>query len=160
MSPLLIKHEGAKAMSNTPITEEVKKFVRQWFRKLDVHPHVEEMLPWVADEKLVMKMPDREEPFYRHEGFKEWYQGAEKFFDQVHTIKGLKITHTQDTAKVEVILQWQRSVSAAPDAERERLGFFVAQTWELERSPQTQEFLIVTYKIDYYLSEVDSAYSS
>jgi len=57
-------------MANTDISEsEVKKFGLDWHRKLNVHPPVKEMLQFLADEKLVMKMPER--TFYRHKGFKE-----------------------------------------------------------------------------------------
>ena len=121
---------------------------------LDASRPVEEMLPLVANEKLFMKMPDG--PFARHEGFKKWYEGTNKFSAQVHTIKGLRITPAQGTAKVEVVLQWQRSVLNAPDAESVRSGFYAAQTWELERSPQTQRLFIVTYNIDYFVPEVRS----
>jgi hypothetical protein len=138
-------------MSNTLITEsEVKQFIHDWFHKLNIHPPVEEVLPLVANEKLLMKMPEGE--FKRHEGFKKWYEGANKFYNQVHTIKGLTITLAQDTAKVEVVLQWQRN---APD-ESGRAGFYAAQTWELERSPQTQRLFIVMYNVDYFVSEVAS----
>lgn len=60
-------------MSNAPVSEsEVKEFIRDWYRKLDVHPPAEEMLHFVSDEELVMKMPER--TFRRHNGFKEWYR--------------------------------------------------------------------------------------
>jgi hypothetical protein len=52
---------------------------------------VDEMFPFVSDEKLSMNMPDRLEPSTRHEGFKEWYEGVSKFIDQLHAIKVLDI---------------------------------------------------------------------
>ncbi len=141
-------------MSNELVAEsEVKQFMREWFSQLDIHPPVAEMLPFVADEKLSMKMPER--TFYGHEGFKEWYQGVRNFVDQIHSIKGLRITSAQDTAKVEVVLYWKRSVlDNASGAGSEQAGFYVAQTWELERLPQPGRLRIVTYNVDYFLPEV------
>lgn len=141
-------------MDCKPLTEsEVGQFVRDWFGKLDKHSPVEEMLPFLADEKLVMKMPDREEPFRCYEGFKEWYKGIEKYVDQVHTIKGLWITPAQDTAKVEIVVQWQATDSSVLCAERRQRCHYAAQTWELERSPHTQSLVLVRYSIDYYVPE-------
>ena len=118
-------------MSNAPVSEsEVKEFIRDWYRKLDVHPPVEEMLRFLADEKLVMKMPER--TFRRHNGFKEWYHGVERFRDVKHTVKAMKIEINKNTANVKVINRWERSDSRAPNAEA-RLAFYTAQTWTLER---------------------------
>lgn len=142
-----------KMTMNTPVTEsEVEQFVREWFGKLDKHPPVEEMLPFLADEKLVMKMP--EEAYCRHEGFKAWYKGVEKFFDQSHTIRGLQIMVVQDTAKVEIVVQWLRSEKNATATERGIKGFYAAQTWEVERSTETQKLVIVRYNVGYFVPMV------
>ena len=70
-------------MSNTEVSEaEVKELVLSWYRKLDVHPPVEAMLDLLADEQLVMRMP--EQTFYGHDGFKTWYHGVDQFRDQSH----------------------------------------------------------------------------
>ena len=141
-------------MSDTPVTEfEVNQFISEWFHKLDIHPPVEEMLPFVSAEKLSMKMPDRLEPFRRHEGFKKWYKGVSKFIDQVHTIKALDIQPSQETATVKVINRWERSVCDSESQRSSRAGFYAAQTWELERSPESSRLVIVAYKVDYFLPE-------
>ena len=140
-------------MSTAPITEfEVKQFMHDWFAKLDVHPSIEVMLPFVTDEKLVMKMP--EGPFYRHEGFKKWYYGVRRFVDQGHEIKGLEIKTDKNGATVKVIVRWVRSVLNETGVASERGGYYVAQTWELERSQQTQKLQIVKYSVDYFLPAV------
>ncbi len=143
-----------KKTNNTPVTQfDIEQFIRDWFGKLDIHPPVEEMLPFLADEKLVMKMPEK--TYCRYEGFKAWYEDiGRKYDEQVHIIRGLQITTAQDTAKVEIVVQWQRSEKNATAAERGRKGFYAAQTWEVERSPQTQRLVIVTYNVAYFVPMV------
>jgi hypothetical protein len=146
-------------MSKTAISEtEVRQFIDDWFARLDKHVSVEEVLPMVANESLVMKLP--EVTAYGHQGFIEWYERViKKFFDEVHTIKALKITPSNNMAKVEMVLQWQTSIWKAPDAKSTRLDFYVAQTWEIQRSPTTQKLIIVAYNVDYFipLEESDDA---
>ena len=138
-------------MSTTDVSEsEVKKFVLDWYRKLDVHPPVEDMLRFVADEKLVMKMP--EATFYRHNGFKEWYGGVDQFRDQSHIVQALKIETKQSTAMVKVITRWERSDSRAPNPEA-RLAFYAAQTWTLERGSEAERLRIIAYDVDDFLEE-------
>ena len=135
-------------MATKPVTEsEVKHFIIDWFHKLDIHPPVEEMLPFVSNEKLSMKMPDRRAPFNHHDGFKEWYEGVGKYLDVVHTVKALNIQTSQDIAKVRLINRWERSVAGPENTKSSRAGFYVAQTWELERSPQSQRLFIVMYNV-------------
>lgn len=134
------------------ITEpEVKQFMHEWFAKMDIHPPVDEVLAFVADEKLIMKMP--EGPFHGHEGFKKWYDGVKKFVDQSHEIKGLEIKINQSRATVKVIVRWARSVLCETGVASDKVGYYVAQTWELERSLQTNRLQIVTYQVDYFLPE-------
>jgi hypothetical protein len=138
-------------MSNLPVNEsEVRQFIEEWFAKLDVHAPVEEVLPLVANEELVMRLP--ETTARGHEGFVAWYEHAiNTFFDEVHTIHALRITPAPDSAKVEMVLQWQPVIWNAPAAKSTRMNFFAAQTWELKRSPATQKLFIVTYNVDYFI---------
>jgi len=138
-------------MTNAPITEaEVKTFIRDWFQKLDNHPDPARLLSMVS-ESLVMKMPEDE--FQNHEGFIKWYRGVDRFRDQSHTVKALRIEIEGKTAIVKLINRWQRSDAKAQNSE-EHLAFYAAQTWTLLRSPQTQKLLIATYTVDYFLPEV------
>ena len=136
-------------MSNTPITEsKVKQFVRDWFHKLDKHPDLNEMHPFVA-EQLTINMPDRAD-----EPFEDWYRGAAKYRDQIHSVKALKIKPKPDAATVEVVVRWERSDSKSPSPGT-RMASYAAQRWTLERSQQSPERLcIVEYKVDYLLDEI------
>ncbi len=136
-------------MKTYKVHKEVEQFCRDWFSKLDTHPPVKEMLSFLVDEKLVMKMQERKEPFRCHQGFEEWYQGREKFVDQVHTIEGLQITiaPAQDAATVNMVVKWQ-ATDSREDAEKRQKCHYTTQTWELEKSLQTQKLFIVKYNID------------
>jgi hypothetical protein len=50
-----------------------------------------------------MHTTDRVEPFRRHKGFKERYEGVSKFIDQVHTVKALDIQSSWEPATVNVL---------------------------------------------------------
>ena len=138
-------------MSSTTITEsEVNEFIREWFRKLNEHPPIDKMLPFVA-EKLTIDTPGKKD-----QPFKVWYDGAAKFRDQIHTIKALEIIPGSDTATVKIIVRWERSDSESPSPES-RLAFYASQTWTLERSPQHPAGLhIVAYNVEYLVEEVHS----
>ena len=89
-------------MSYTTVSEaEVKEFVFDWYRKVNAHPPVDEMLEWLADEEFVMRMP--EQTFLRHDGFKKWYQSVERFHNPTHIVKALKISTNYNEAIVKVI---------------------------------------------------------
>ena len=118
--------------------------------KLDVHAPVDEMLPLIADKELVMKLP--ETTVRSHEGFKQWYSDVKsKYFDEVHSIKALRITPQEQIVKVEMILQWECSAWNAPSAKSKRSSYYAVQTWELKRSPETQKPFIVKYAVDYFI---------
>jgi hypothetical protein len=143
-------------MTNTSVTKsEVRQFIEQWFAKLDAHAPLEEVLPLVADQELEMRLPENKDKgtvAKGHKDFVPWYENAiNTYFDEVHTIHALKIMPSQDSAKVEMVLQWRPAVWKAPEAKRKQLGFFAAQTWELKRSPTTQKLCIVTYNVDYFI---------
>ncbi len=81
-----------------------------------------------------------------------WYEHAiSTYFDEVHTIHAVRITPAPDAAKVELVLQWQPVVWQAPAATSTQLNFFAAHTWELKRSPTTQQLWLVTYNVDYFI---------
>ena len=135
--------------------KEIRQFIDEWFLKLDAHAPVNEVLPLVADKELVMQLP--ETTVRGHEEFKQWYSGvAAKFFDEVHSIKALRITPQEHTARVEMVLLWECSTWNPPNAESKRSGYYAAQTWKLKRSPNTYKPFIATYTVDYFIPMPES----
>lgn len=138
-------------MADTALTQaEIEQFIQDWFEVLDVHAPLEKALDFVAPEGLIMRLP--EVTAHGVEGFTEWYERViGVFFDEVHTIHAMRIT-PGEPAKVEMILQWEPTIWAAPAARSTRKSFFAAQTWELVRSPKTQKPCISAYNVDYFLA--------
>jgi ketosteroid isomerase-like protein len=126
---------------------EVKQVVDDWYRALDVHAPVEQLLPMLADDGLEMRFP--EATVRGHEGFKGWYHAVtNRFFDEVHTMQQLDIQPNAEEAKVKLVVNWQAHIWEPPAPKSKWLGFDAAQTWVMRRSPQTQKPVIVTYIVD------------
>jgi hypothetical protein len=134
---------------NTPtdLTEsEVKQFVDDWYRKLDVHAPIAEVLP-LLDATLVMQLP--ETTLHGLAEFTTWYEGViHTFFDEVHTLQSLKISTSGDRADVSLVVRWEASRWRAPAPTSERLAFDADQRWTVVRSPQTHQPAIATYIVN------------
>lgn len=142
-------------MTHSALTEtEVKDLVVDWYKKLDVHVPMVELLPMLADEGLEMQFP--EATVKGHVGFEGWYQRVIRiFFDEVHLVKKADVTIDYETANVDIIVQWEASVwdamAAAPYSKRIELDAY--QRWVVKRSPDTGNPIVVTYivdKLDYH----------
>jgi hypothetical protein len=131
-----------------PLTEsEVKQLVDDWYLKLDVHATVEELLPMLMDKNLEIRLP--EVTLRSLDEFKTWYEGiVHTFFDEVHTMQTLNINTASDQADVQLVVRWEASRWPAPGPKSQRLAFDAAQSWVVERSPDTQKPVIVTYIVD------------
>lgn len=128
---------------------EVEQLVRDWYLKLDVHAPMIKLLPMLADEDLEMQFP--ETTLHGHAEFEGWYQGVIRiFFDEVHTMKELKVTLSADKkrADIKLVVYWEASRWNPPAAKSERLMFDAAQTWVVKRSPKTGKAVVVTYIVD------------
>ena len=123
---------------------EVKKLVDDWYAKLDVHAPVEELLPMLADEGLEMQFP--EATLRDKKAFSAWYAGVtNRFFDEVHVMKKLSIATVDDTATVQLVVNWQAHIWNPPAAKSQWLGFDAAQRWIIRADARTQKPVIVTY---------------
>ena len=131
-----------------PLTEtEVRATVERWFQKLDRHAPVEELLPLLAAEGLVMRFP--EAALHSQSDFIAWYEGViRRFFDEVHVLKALDVKLTSGRAAVRLVVNWQAQTWDPPQPRSNWLGFDAAQTWVLERSPITSTAAITSYVVD------------
>lgn len=129
---------------------EIKQLASEWYLKLDVHAPLEEYVPFLIEEGLEMRFP--EATVYGFDGFKDWYERVVRiFFDEVHTLKEVKITPSENSANeanVKVVVKWEASVWKAPAAKSERIVLDAYQTWIVKRSPATQKPVIATYIVD------------
>lgn len=126
---------------------ELRTFAEEWYRKLDVHAPMVELLPMLADEDLEMRFP--EATVRGHAGFEGWYQRVIRlFFDETHVVKEVDASIDGERADVKVVVNWQAKVWQAPDATSKWLGFDAYQTWIMRRSPATGQPVIVAYIVD------------
>jgi len=131
--------------SGAPLTEaEIRQFAEDWYRKLDVHVPLVELLPLLADDGLEMVFPEATEK--GHAGFEHWYERVIRiFFDEVHTVKEV---NGSDPSNVKVVVNWQAKVWNPPDAKSKWLGFDAYQTWIVRRSATTGKPELVKYVVD------------
>jgi hypothetical protein len=126
--------------------ESIEKLATDWYRKLDVHAPMVELLPLLIDEGLEMVFP--EATVYGYAGFEGWFQRVIRiFFDEVHTLKTVESTINGDTASVKVVVKWEASVWNAPEAYSKRITLDAFQTWEV-KAGEDGRALITKYTVD------------
>jgi hypothetical protein len=127
----------------------------QWYRKLDVHAPLVELLPLV-DENAEMKFP--EATLRGLADFENWYERVIRiFFDEVHTVKSVKTEMVEEGARVKVVVRWEASVWNSPAATSQRIKLDAYQTWLVRRSETTGAPVIVQYTVDELKYDKDSA---
>jgi len=131
-----------------PVTDaEVQELAKVWYQKLDVHAPLEEFVPLLAEDGLEMVFP--EATVQGFEGFKGWYERVIGiFFDEVHTLKEVKMTPQGDRADVKVVVRWEASVWQPPKPNSERIILDAYQTWVVKRSPKTHKPVVSRYVVD------------
>lgn len=132
----------------TPLTElEVQELAADWYKKLDVHVPMVDILPLLDNESLQMKFP--ESTLTSLAEFEGWYQKVIRlFFDEVHTLKEVTVKLNDEQADVHVVVEWQASVWNAPAAKSARIILDADQTWIVKRSKQTGKAVIATYVVN------------
>jgi hypothetical protein len=147
---------GRTTMSEKLTEAEVTEFVDDWYRKLDVHAPIEEVIPLLADEGLEFTIPEgtRRSHEEMREQLNAWYT---TFFDEVHTLKELSVTPNGDEADVKLVVNWKARVWNPPEAESKFLHFDAYQTWVVKRSGATGKPVIAKYVVDNLDAQPDSA---
>ena len=140
-------------MTPTTLTEnEIQEMAADWYRKLDVHVPMVEILPLLAENGLEMKFP--ESTLRSLAEFKSWYQKVIRiFFDEVHKLKEVSSKIKGDSADVHVVVEWQASVWNPPAAASARIKLDADQTWVVKRSQKTGKPVIAQYvvnRLDYH----------
>ena len=125
----------------------VKELVVDWYKKLDVHVPMVDILPCLASEGAEMKFP--EVTLTTLAGFEGWYQRVIRiFFDEVHTVKKADVTIKGDVAEVDVVVEWQASVWNAPAANSARIVLDAIQFWKVKIDSITGKPVIASYAVN------------
>ena len=145
------------AVSTRPLTSaEIQTLATNWYKKLDVHAPLVELLPLVASEGLEMVFP--EATLRTQAEFEGWYERVIRiFFDEVHTVKQVKSTITGDGAAVKVVVRWEASVWNPPAAASQRIKLDAYQAWTVVRDCETDQPVITRYTVDELKYDADSA---
>jgi len=137
-------------MTLKPLDEpEVRQLVTEWYKDLDVHAPLVDLLPKVSDQGLEMRFP--EATLHSVSEFEGWYEGVIRiFFDEVHALRELKITIPEggSRADVKLVVNWEASRWNPPAAHSERLLIDAYQTWVVERSETSGLPVVTTYIVD------------
>jgi hypothetical protein len=139
-----------------PLTEaEVDQFVRDWYRELDVHAPIEEVIPYLADDGLEFTIPEgtRRSHAEMRDQLNAWYT---TFFDEVHTMKELNIMPRGDQADVKLVVNWKARIWNPPEPESKFLHFDAYQTWVVRRGASGKPE-IQSYVVDNLEAQPDSA---
>ena len=131
-----------------PVTTiSIEGWVADWYRALDRHDDITDVLPYLVDDGLMLRFP--EGVFRGHEGFRQWYDAVtHRFFDEVHEVR--KVTAApwvNDRASVQVVVNWQARIWDPPAATSSWLGFDAYQTWEVVRGADGRPQLL-TYVVN------------
>jgi hypothetical protein len=125
--------------------ESINQYAVAWYKKLDVHAPMVDILPLLADEGLEMVFP--EATVYGYAGFEGWYQRVVRiFFDEIHTVKSTEAVINGDKAEVKVVVKWEASVWEAPEAYSKRIVCDAFQTWQLEA--RDGKIILTKYVVD------------
>ncbi|HVO72170.1 MAG TPA: hypothetical protein VMT24_19100 [Aggregatilineaceae bacterium] len=128
---------------------EVEQLVVNWYRDLDVHRPLGDVLQYISEAELEMVLP---ETTVRDLGEAEqllqnWYHS---FFDEVHTLLSLDTTISPggQRADVRLVVRWEASRWKAPAAKSERLIMDAYQTWIVTRSAASGKPVITGYVVN------------
>jgi ketosteroid isomerase-like protein len=126
---------------------DIRTTVAEWYRALDRHDELTEVLPYLVDDALEMRFP--EATARGHAGFRDWYKAVtNRFFDEVHTLSSVDFTElAADRATVTVVVNWQARIWNPPAPRSQWLGFDAYQTWVLVPGPDGRP-QVRTYIVD------------
>jgi hypothetical protein len=134
-------------MSSNLTESEIQSLAADWYKKLDVHAPLVDILPLLASEGLEMIFP--EATVKGLAGFEGWYERVIRiFFDEVHTLKVVSSEIDGDSAKVHVVVDWAASVWNPPNATSARIMLDADQTWTVKKSPLTGKPFITSYAVN------------
>ena len=127
--------------------EAIRKMAIEWYRKLDVHAPMVEILPMLSDKGLKMKFP--EATLSGQAAFEAWYQGVVRiFFDEAHNVRSVRPVIRGNRAKVKIVVRWEASRWRPPAARSDRIVCDAYQTWDVRLSRKTGQPEVVTYVVD------------
>lgn len=125
-----------------PTDQVTEAFVQEWFDLLSAHAPIDQLLPFLATDGLVMQFPER--TLYNHADVRDWYAAVgESYTSQDHIVENVDATPSAAGTDLAVTVVWLAQ-QISDDAQ---LAFRVNQSWRLTESPATGRPLIVEYHV-------------
>lgn len=127
---------------------EIRRLANDWYRKLDLHVPIDEILPLLAGDDFEIRAP--EGTFRGGDEFKRLYEEGwtRNYFDEVHELEQLSFTPAGDKVEAKVVVRWQARAWKPPAPRSERVDLDAYQTWVVQRSPDSGQAVILTYSVD------------
>jgi hypothetical protein len=135
-------------MSEPAVPEaEVRRFVADWYRLLDVHAPGDEVAALVAGD-VEFTLPEGLK--HGRDQFRAWYEGVIRiFFDEVHELSAVEMRPGEGGAiEVGVVVRWEASFWSPPSAWSRRLNMIARQRWALGREAAGGRLVIRRYVVD------------
>ena len=133
--------------SSLLLRDEIETFAADWYRKLDEHVSVEQLIPMLAEREVEFLLP--ETSFRGVDAFRESYEGVIRlFFDESHTLQRVAVSGQGDRVLVDVVVNWQARRWNPPAPHSQWIGFDAYQQWEMIRSPLTGCPVILRYVVN------------
>jgi hypothetical protein len=142
----LNQHEASPVGTIETVGSGLHEWVAEWYRALDRHDDISDVLPYLVDDGLVLRFP---EGVYRgHDGFRQWYEAVtHRFFDEVHEVQRVvSEAWVGNRTSLQVVVNWQAKVWDPPQPNSVWLGFDAYQTWEVVRGSEGQP-QVLTYVV-------------
>lgn len=129
-----------------PTDDVVRDTVVEWFRALDRHDDVADLLPYLVDEGFELRFP--QETKRGRTGFRDWYDVVtHRFFDEEHRVTHVGIERADHVTTVTVLVNWQARVWTPPAPYSTWVGFDATQTWYLVLAPDGRP-LVQSYVVE------------
>jgi len=127
--------------------DAIDKFARDWYRKLDVHAPMVEILPMLDEKNLFMIFP--EATLTGLAAFESWYQGVIRiFFDEVHNVQSVQSKINGDEAEAKIVVRWEASRWKPPARSSDRIKCNAYQTWNVKKCPGPVGMVVTKYIVD------------
>jgi hypothetical protein len=132
-----------------PSEDEVRGLVLDWFERISRRVPVEEVLPMVAGEALLMEFP--EATLTCESDFRRWYaEVGATYHEQAHEVRQLEVRPGAAAVELDVQVVW----TARQRADGSRLAYLARQSWRIVRDPATGGAVIASYRV-HSLDELD-----
>ncbi|MFO1128808.1 MAG: hypothetical protein U1E66_10325 [Rhodospirillales bacterium] len=136
--------------------EAVRRLVYDWFEKITDHAPFDEIVSHFIDNSPEMRMRFPDQDVANIEEFRQWYTNViNRYFDQAHVVKSLRIQREENIALLDVQVEWSAKYWQPPEPRSSRVRMDAFQRWVVRHNPETGKWGIKTYLVDNLFNVAD-----